>query len=112
MGQTNTKDDAVAPAWKRNERRAFRFPVADPAATLFCGVFDQYGKTDWPIGRCSIALRALAPSSTYDCWLPLLMRGSDGEALAARSRALTRSQFDVSSPARSRNSTPVGASSQ
>ena len=31
----------MAPAWKRNERRAFRFPVADPAATLFCGVFDQ-----------------------------------------------------------------------
>ena len=43
----------MAPAWKRNERRVRPFPVADPAATLFRGVFDQYGKTDWPIGRCS-----------------------------------------------------------
>ena len=88
VGQTTTQLDAVAPAWGADERRAFRFPVADPAATLFLGVFDEGFDGDVPIGRCAVALRALAPETRYDAWLPLSYRGTEGERLATYARPL------------------------
>ena len=49
----------------RSERRAFRFTVSDPAATLFLGVFDEGTLEDEPIGRCAVALRALWRSRAH-----------------------------------------------
>ena len=43
---------------------------------------------DWPIGRCAVALRAFAPNTLYDCWLPLVLSDTAGEKLANSCRAL------------------------
>ena len=72
------------PIWESGERRAFKFDVADPSATLYCALLDEDSdpfSQDDPIGRCAVALRALAPDTTYDAWLPLALKGSEGEAL-------------------------------
>lgn len=91
VGVTCTKDDCVAPAWGSQERRAFRLPVYDAAATLSLACFNERTKEDWPIGRCAVALRSFAPNTVYDCWLPLVLADTAGEKLANQARALVAS---------------------
>eukprot|EP00629_Pelagomonadales_sp_RCC1024_P006352 CAMPEP_0119263948 /NCGR_PEP_ID=MMETSP1329-20130426/3194_1 /TAXON_ID=114041 /ORGANISM="Genus nov. species nov., Strain RCC1024" /LENGTH=245 /DNA_ID=CAMNT_0007263687 /DNA_START=44 /DNA_END=778 /DNA_ORIENTATION=+ len=91
VARTDVKPDARVPIWASTERRAFAFDVADPSATLYCALLDEDSdpfSEDDPIGRCAVALRALAPDTTYDAWLPLALRGSEGEAVATATRAL------------------------
>ena len=50
---TSTKYDCVAPAWKADERRAFRIPVNDGAATLSLACFNERKREDRAIGTVS-----------------------------------------------------------
>lgn len=91
VGITSIKDNAKVPAWSADERRAFRFRVVDPAATLYVAIFDDDPnplQSDDPIGRCAIGLRSLAPDATYDAWFPLTYAATEGEDLATKGRAL------------------------
>jgi hypothetical protein len=91
VGITSIKDNAKVPAWSADERRAFRFRIVDPAATLYVAIFDDDPnplQSDDPIGRCAVGLRSLAPNAAYDAWFPLVFAATEGEALANAGRAL------------------------
>ena len=91
VARTSTISDQRVPCWAMDDRRAFRMDVCDPGATLFVGVLDEDNTPldpDDQIGRCAVALRALAPGVTYDAWFPLTLHASEAEALATSARAL------------------------
>jgi len=95
VAQTNVIQDAKVPAWRATDRRAFRFRVADPGATLYVGIFDEDPnpiESDDAIGRCAIALSAFAPGARYDAWFPLTWKATEQEDLATKGRALVADQ--------------------
>ena len=83
VARTSAVKDSKAPVWAASDRRAFRFAIADPSATLFVALFDEDPdplSTDDPIGRCALAPRSLAPGATYDAWFPLSLKANEGAA--------------------------------
>mmetsp|Transcript_6353 Transcript_6353/g.20056 ORF Transcript_6353/g.20056 Transcript_6353/m.20056 type:complete len:822 (-) Transcript_6353:111-2576(-) len=91
VARTSAVKDSKAPVWAASDRRAFRFAIADPSATLFVALFDEDPdplSTDDPIGRCALAPRSLAPGATYDAWFPLSLKANEGESVATATRAL------------------------
>jgi len=66
VARTNTRNDARAPIWGREERRAFEIEVRDPCATLCVAVLDEDDaplESDGFIGRATMAVRALRPQT-------------------------------------------------
>jgi hypothetical protein len=73
VARTSTKENCAAPAWTKDEWRAFEFSVADPSAVCYFAVVDEdefVGVDDEPIGRAALPLRALHNGSIYDASPP------------------------------------------
>jgi len=83
--KTTTLADMEHPRWQYDDARAARFPVSSVYSTLFVALFDaDFGSIDADdeLGRVTIDLRLLRPSTVYTAWLELgrkaLADGSEG----------------------------------
>ena len=74
--KTDYIENCLSPVFPSCCRRAVKFPITQPASSLYVGAFDYDSDAnvlddDDPLGRIGIKLSALRPGTEYDLTYPL-----------------------------------------